>query len=168
MFVMAKNLKSCLPLLGMEQLLVLDVCLLRQSFQTLDCPVCCGTSKKRRNRKIVTLLPKQNTNSLRYAHGSKSVIFFKDLCKPIKIYVYSRKKHPFASFPAAKHLSHSKFDITDMREKPAGLFYCTTRALTLAPAICLLTQVRLQKFPFLQNLQFLVFTLYDLRVVFSL
>ena len=52
-----------------------------------------------------------------------------------------KKKHPFTSNPAAKRLKHSKFAITDMREKPADLFCCTTRASTLAPTIILLTRV---------------------------
>ena len=43
----------------------------------------------------------------------------------------------------------SKFAITDIREKPVNLIYCSTRALTLVTAIILLTQVPLQKFPFL-------------------
>ena len=34
---------------------------------------------------------------------------------------------------------HRKFAITDMREKPAHLIYCTTQTSTLAPAIILLT-----------------------------
>ena len=44
---------------------------------------------------------------------------------------------------------HSKFAITDIREKPVHFFYCSTRASTLVSAITLLTQVNLQKFPFL-------------------
>ena len=30
-------------------------------------------------------------------------IYFTDLCKPIETYIYARKEHPFASYPAAKH-----------------------------------------------------------------
>ena len=60
-----------------------------------------------------------------------------------------RKKHPFTGYPAAKHSKHSKFAITDIREKPVNFFYCSTRASTLVSAITLLTQVPLQKFPFL-------------------
>ena len=41
--------------------------------------------------------------SLHYARGNKYIIFFNDLCKPIEIYIYARKKHPFTSYPAAKH-----------------------------------------------------------------
>ena len=41
--------------------------------------------------------------SLDYARGNESIIYVTDLCKPIEIYVYARKKHPFASYPAAKH-----------------------------------------------------------------
>ena len=72
-----------------------------------------------------------------------------DLCKPIETYIDARKKHPFASYPTAKHPKHSKFAITDIREKLVNFFYCLTRASTLAPAITLLTQTPLQKFPLL-------------------
>ena len=51
-----------------------------------------------------------------------SIIYFNDLRKPIEIYIYSRKKHPFTSYPVAKHLKRSKFVITDMREKPVNFF----------------------------------------------
>ena len=44
---------------------------------------------------------------------------------------------------------NSKFAITDIREKPTILFYCSTRASTSVSAITLLTQDPLQKFPFL-------------------
>ena len=47
--------------------------------------------------------------------------------------------NPFTSYPAAKHRKRNKFAIIDMREKPADLFLCTTRASTSAPAIILLT-----------------------------
>ena len=59
------------------------------------------------------------------------------------------KKHPFTGYPAVKHPKHRKFAITDIRKKPVNCFYCSTRASTLVPAIILLTQVPLQKFPFL-------------------
>ena len=60
--------------------------------------------------------------SLDYARGNESIIFFNDLYKPIEIYIYARKKHPFTSYPAAKHPKHSKFAITDRRQKPGDLF----------------------------------------------
>ena len=41
--------------------------------------------------------------SLDYARGNESIIYFTELCKPIETYIYARKKHPFASYPAAKH-----------------------------------------------------------------
>ena len=59
-------------------------------------------------------------HSLDCARGSKSILwFFNDLCEPIEIYIYVRKMRPFTSYHAAKHSKHSKFAITDMREKPA-------------------------------------------------
>ena len=33
------------------------------------------------------------------------------------------KRHPFTSYPAAKHPKHSKSAITDMQEKPADFFF---------------------------------------------
>ena len=33
-----------------------------------------------------------------------------------------RKKRPFSSYPAVKHSKHSKFAITDIREKPVNVF----------------------------------------------
>ena len=47
-----------------------------------------------------------------------------------KLYVYARKKHPSSGYPAAKHPKHSKFAITDMREKPVNFFYNAARAPT--------------------------------------
>ena len=55
--------------------------------------------------------------SLEYARDNKSITFFYDLCKPIEMYIYARKKHPFNSYPAAKHPRHSKFAITDMKNQ---------------------------------------------------
>ena len=52
--------------------------------------------------------------------------------------IYARKKHPFTSYPAAKHTKHSKFAITDMRRKPVDFSYCTARVSTLVPLIILL------------------------------
>ena len=69
--------------------------------------------------------------SLDYARGNESIIYFIDLCKLIEIYIYAKKKRPFTSYPVAKQPKHSKFAITDMRQKPVELFYCTTRASTL-------------------------------------
>ena len=84
-----------------------------------------------------------------YACGDEFVIYFTDPCKPIETYISVRKRHPFASYPAAKHPKQSKFAVTNIPEKPVNFFYCSTRALTLVSAIILLTQVPLQKFPFL-------------------
>ena len=65
-------------------------------------------------------------HSLDYARDNESIIYFNDLCKPIEIYIYARKKHPFTSYPAAKHPKHSKFAITDMREKPVDFLLSNT------------------------------------------
>ena len=45
-----------------------------------------------------------------------------DLCKPLEIYVYARKKHPSSGYPTAKHPKHRKLAITDIREKPVNFF----------------------------------------------
>ena len=50
-------------------------------------------------------LPSNSFRSFDYARGNESIFYFTDLCKPIETYIYARKKHPFASYPAAKHLS---------------------------------------------------------------
>ena len=55
------------------------------------------------------------------------------------MYIYSRKKHPFTSYPAAKHEKSSKLVVTDIQEKPVDFFNDTARASTLASAIILQT-----------------------------
>ena len=44
------------------------------------------------------------------------------LCKPIEIIIYAKKKPPFTSYLVGGHSKHSKFAITDMREKPVDFF----------------------------------------------
>ena len=90
-----------------------------------------------------------SSRSLDYERGNESIFHFTDLFKPIETYIYAKKKYPFASYPAAKHTKHSKFAITDIREKPVNFCYCSTRASTLVSAIILPIQVPLEKFPFL-------------------
>ena len=103
--------------------------------------------EKRRSPTTVPCFASSNTlmfnfyRSLDCACENESIIYFPT--------IYGRKKHPFTGYPAAMHPNHSKFAITDMREKPANLFSCSTRASTLVSAITLLTQVPVQKFPFL-------------------
>ena len=55
---------------------------------------------------------------LDYARDNEPIIYFNDPCMPIEKYMYVRKKHPFTNYPATKQLKHSKFTMTDMREKP--------------------------------------------------
>ena len=102
--------------------------------------------------------------SLNNACGKRSIINFNNLCKPIEIYIYARKKHPFTSYSTTNHLKHSKSAITDVREKTADLFSCTTRASTLAPAIILRLRISLQTFLFLQKPPF--HTINHVEVVF--
>ena len=53
------------------------------------------------------------------------------------------KKAPIYMLYRSKAPKTPKFAITDMQEKPADRFYCTTRASTVAPAIILPTWVLL-------------------------
>ena len=66
--------------------------------------------------------------SLHYELSNKSIIFFNDLCKPIEIYIFVRKKHPVTCCPAAKHPKQNKLAVTDIREKPVDFFKDTARA----------------------------------------
>ena len=66
-------------------------------------------------------------------------LYFNDLRKPTEVYIYARNKRPFTSYPAAKHQKHSKFAITNVREKPVEFFMGRHGGLTLASAIILLT-----------------------------
>ena len=61
-------------------------------------------------------------HSLKCACNNDSIIYFNGLCNPIELYNYARKKRPFSSYSAAKHRKHSKFAITDIREKPMDFF----------------------------------------------
>ena len=49
------------------------------------------------------------------------------------------KNYLFTSYLAAKHQKHSKSRLTDIREKPVDSFCHIAPALTLVPAIILLT-----------------------------
>ena len=75
--------------------------------------------------KTVTLFLKWNTNIklLSQSRCNKSITFFNDLFKSIEIYIYAKNKSPFTSCFAAKDPEHSKFAVTDMREKPVDFFY---------------------------------------------
>ena len=75
----------------------------------LDSPI--GWSLRKRQRKQnkqprffrTEPLILNSCRSLDYARGNEPIIYFTDLCKPIETCIYARKKHPFASYPAAKH-----------------------------------------------------------------
>ena len=95
-----------------------------------------GTKKPDVSDFLAKLNYKHSFSSLGHARDNRSIIYFNNLRKPIEF--YGRKKHPFTSYPAAKHPKCSKFTlITDMQEKPVDFFCCTTRASTLAPSIIL-------------------------------
>ena len=85
----------------------------------LDILIGCGARKHKTptgNEQTRTLslfcqseaLASNSFRSFDYARGNESIIFFTDLCKPIETYIYARKKHPFASYPAAKHPNAAK------------------------------------------------------------
>ena len=82
-------------------------------------------------------------------HAVTSLLFISPIYASQYKHTYAKKKHSFASYHAAKHPKRSIFAITNIREKPANFFYCSTPASTLVSAIILQTQVPLQKFPFL-------------------
>ena len=73
--------------------------------------------------------------SLVYASGNESIIYFTDLFKPIKTYVYARKKHPFANYPAAKHPNAANLRLQTYDKKTVVFFIKTARSSTLALAI---------------------------------
>ena len=87
--------------------------------------------------------------SLDYARGNKFIIYLIDLCKPVKTYIYARKKHPFASYPAEKHPNASNLWLQKYNKNQCTFFINTARATTLALATIVQTQVLMQKFPFL-------------------
>ena len=88
--------------------------------------------------------------SLYCVRKNEFIFYFPTIYKANRNYTSMLGKSTnLAVIPAAKHPKHSKFAITDIREKPVKFFYCPTRASTLVSAIILLTQVLLQKFPFL-------------------
>ena len=48
------------------------------------------------------------------------------------------KKHPFTSYPAAKHQNTANSGYKHMKKKPVDFLDSTKRALALAPAVTLL------------------------------
>ena len=92
-------------------------------------------------------LPSNSFCSFDYAHGNESIIYFTDLCKPIKpTSLLGKKKHLQVCSKAHKR---NKLAVTDIRQKPVGFFNNTARASTLALAIIFKIQVPSQKFPLL-------------------
>ena len=66
-----------------------------------------------------------------------------------KTYIYGRKKHPFAIYPAAKHPNAANLRLQTYDKKRVDFFNNTARASTLTLPIIFKIQVPLQKFPFL-------------------
>ena len=102
-----------------------------------------------RNPKKVTLLRTLNID----IEIQSQALNFHALTSQLYI-IMCKVKAPIYKFSSAKRPKHSEIAmaiiaITDTREKPADLLYCTTWASTLAPAIILLASVPLLKFPFL-------------------
>ena len=75
--------------------------------------------------------------------------YFTDLCKPVETYIYAWKKHPFASYPAAKHPNTANLRLQTYDKDQWTFFNNAARTLTLAFAIIFKIQVPSQKFPFL-------------------
>ena len=122
----------------------------------LDSPVDCKHKTPMGNEQTRTLsrfsksepLLSNSFHSLDYARGNESIICFTDPCKTIKTHIYAMKKHPFASYSAAKHPNAANLRLQTY-DKNSELFYNTARVSTLALAIIFKTQVLLQKFSFL-------------------
>ena len=76
--------------------------------------------------------------SLDYAHGNESIIYFTHLCKPMETHICARKKHPFATYPAAKHPNAANLLLQTYDKNQWTFFINTARASTLALAIILL------------------------------
>ena len=65
--------------------------------------------------------------SFDYARGNGPIIYFTDLCKPIEACIYARTKITHLQvIPQQSTQKHSKFAITDIREKPVNFFCCST------------------------------------------
>ena len=94
-------------------------------------------------------LPSNFFRNFHYAHGNESIIYFTDLCELIETYIYVRKKHPFASYPAAKHSNAANLRLQTYDKNQWTFFYNAARASVLALAIILKIHVPSQKFPFL-------------------
>ena len=112
----------------------------------LDSPIGCGACKHQTPtgaEKTRTLsrfpqrepLPLNSFHSFDYARGNESIIYFTDLGEPIETYIYARKKHPFASYPAAKHPNTSNLRLQTYDKNQWTFFINTARAYTLARAI---------------------------------
>ena len=67
-----------------------------------------------------------------YALGNESIIYFTDPCKPMETYIYARKKHPFMSYPAAKHSNASNMRLQTYDKNLWTFFINTERASTLS------------------------------------
>ena len=94
-------------------------------------------------------LPSNSFRSFDYARGNESIIYFTDLCTPIDTYIYARNKHPFASYPAAKHPNAAKLRLQTYDKNQWTFFITPAWASTLPLAIIFKILVSLQNVPFL-------------------
>ena len=77
-----------------------------------------------------------------------------------------KQKAPICMLSRSKAPKHRKFRVTDIREKPVDfLWYRTDVDFSYRSNFA--TKVLLQKFPFLQNLQFLGVTSFQLGITVS-
>ena len=112
------------------------------SFWTLDSPIGCGSRRREPNKHGHSRASSEplTLNSFRgfdYARGNDSIIYFTDLWKLMETYIYARKKHPFASYSAAKHPNASNLRLQKSDKNQWTFFINTARAPTLAHAIIL-------------------------------
>ena len=92
-------------------------------------------------------------SKVKHRHNNIVLSFVCARVKKSIIYVTMHKqKAPINMLSRSKAPKIQQVAVTDMLGKPVDFLDGTVRALTLAPAIILLTCVTLQQFPFLYNL----------------
>ena len=102
---------------------------------TLDSLIGCGARKQTRTQSRFfrsETLTLNSCRSLHYARGNESVIYFTNPCKPKEADIYARKKHPFVSYPAAKHPNASNLQLQTYEKNQWTLFNNTARASSLS------------------------------------
>ena len=119
-------------------------------FKRWLCPITCGAlnqkrqweTKKPDKSAVLCTLTLNFYRSLYCACKNESIIYF------LTFYA-SWYKSIIEKSTRLQVIPQQSTQNTEIREKPVNFFSCSTRASPLASAVTLLTQVPLQKFPFL-------------------